>query len=144
MAGSSSRDLHGPAENLTSDEHSEAIADNTDSDDMDYEPATEEEGDDLSDEGFLQRFLEEEEAIEEDGEDEGELDSSILMFKLPANFATKLSCSTMGYKARPLREAMRLKTQLRENEVSPTSYLLSSRLYCSYFDSKPLGKEDRL
>lgn len=90
MAGSSSRDLHGPAENLASDEHSQAIADNTDSDDMDYEPATEEEeGDDLSDEGFLQRFLEEEEAIEEDGADEGELDSSILMFKLPANSATK-------------------------------------------------------
>jgi len=76
MADSSSRQL----QDLSADEHSEAGPSNAESDDMDYDPAAEDEGDDLS-EGFLQRFLEEEDAEEESG-DEGKLDLYSLLAAL--------------------------------------------------------------
>jgi hypothetical protein len=58
------------------DGHDNAAAGHTDSDDMDYEPAIEEEGDDESDEEFLERFLDEVEDAEDEGGNQSELASS--------------------------------------------------------------------
>jgi len=63
MADSGSRQLQDHA----MDGRAEAAAD---SDDMDYEPPTEKEGNDPSDEDFLERLLDEEEGAEDDGENE--------------------------------------------------------------------------
>lgn len=76
MAESSGRQL----QDLTADGHADTAGD-TDSDDMDYEPATEEEGNDLSDEAFLERFLDGEEVEEEEDENESEL--NILSLGVP-------------------------------------------------------------
>ena len=78
MAGSGSRDLHDLL-----DEHSREMPNETDSDDMDYEPATEEDADELSDEGFLERFLEEQEDEDENDGEEGGLLSCILPIQAP-------------------------------------------------------------
>lgn len=43
----------------------------TETDDMDYEPATEEESEDINNEAFLERLLAEGEAEDDDEDDEG-------------------------------------------------------------------------
>ena len=43
----------------------------TESDDMDYEPATDEESEDINNEAFLERLLAEGDALNDDDDDEG-------------------------------------------------------------------------
>ena len=74
MADSGSRQLQDHAV----DGRDDVTAGHTDSDDMDYEPPTEEEGDNQSDEDFLERFLDEEEGLQDDGGNESELHNHFL------------------------------------------------------------------
>ena len=72
MAGQDNRrlqDLLEAAQNLAANNAPTPATTNTDSDDMDYEPATEEEDEDISNEAFLERLLAQGDA--EDDEDEG-------------------------------------------------------------------------
>lgn len=67
MADSSSRQLQ------DTDGHDDAAAGSSESDDMDYQPVVEEEGDDESGEEFLERFLDEVEDAEDNGGNQSEL-----------------------------------------------------------------------
>lgn len=76
MADSDSRRLH--------NDHADAAADNSDSDDMDYEPAVDDEdddgeadGDDQDDEELLENFLDEMGGVEDDGGNESVLENSL-------------------------------------------------------------------
>ena len=75
MAGQNSRqlqDLLEAAESSRANDAPTPATTTTDSDDMDYEPATEEEDEDITNEAFLERLLAEGDAelVDED-EDEG-------------------------------------------------------------------------
>ena len=137
MADSGSRQLQVHAV----DRHTEAAAGDIDSDDIDYEPPTEVEGDDQSDEDILERFLDEGEGVGGDGGNESGL-QNYFSSTSPAN-PPQLSCITTASRSTSPWPTKRKMTQRKENEVSLTSYLLYSRPCCSYFDSKLLGKEDR-
>jgi hypothetical protein len=73
MAGQNNRrlqDLLEAAQSSTANDAPTTATTNTDSDDMDYEPATEEEDEDISNEAFLERLLAEGD-LEEEEEDGG-------------------------------------------------------------------------